>query len=54
MEMKFSSLKNKKYPNCWVQGKSINTHIVGVCDKVKKGLLHSLGVLSVLGSQASS
>ena len=41
MEMNFSSLKNKKHPNCWGHWNCL-IHIVEVCDKVKKGLLHSL------------
>ena len=39
--------------DCLAPGKSMDTHIVGVCDKDHKGPLHTLDVLSlsVLGNQ---
>ena len=34
--------------DCWGQGESIDTHIVGVCDKGDKKPLHTLSVSSQL------
>ena len=42
--------------DCWGQGESKDTHMVGVCVKGDSDLLHTHGpgVFTVLGSQVSS